>query len=376
MSLLKIVASSLAQAVKIHQGVAQEKARLLQENKRLQEELGNRYRFHDIVGSSPAMQSVYSIISNVAPTRSTVLIRGESGTGKELIAQAIHYDSPRSDRPFVRVNCAAIPEQLLEAELFGHVKGSFTGALSDRKGKFVLADGGTIFLDEIGDMSPLLQAKILRVLQEREVEAVGSDSPVKVDVRIIAATHQNLESLIEQKKFREDLYYRLNVVPIHVPPLRERLEDIRILAEHFLEKFQKENSIQGLKFSPEALRTLLRHRWPGNVRELENTVERAVVLSNGKTVEVSDLPGIDSSTPPAAARTPSGPCSFQEAVEYLLDGRFGAPPKDGKIWDETMAVVEQVLIQRSMARAEGVRLKAAELLGIHRNTLRKKVGEE
>ncbi|MBI4604072.1 MAG: sigma 54-interacting transcriptional regulator, partial [Planctomycetes bacterium] len=207
MGLLQIVASTLSQAVRIYRGVAQEKAQLIQENRLLREELGTRYRFDNIVGSSPAMQKVFAVVSNVAPTRSTVLIRGESGTGKELIAHAIHFNSPRRDRPFVRVNCAAIPEHLLEAELFGHVKGSFTGAVSDRKGKFVLADCGTIFLDEIGDMSPLLQAKILRVLQEREVEAVGSEEIVKVDVRVIAATHQDLEDLIAQKKFREDLYY-------------------------------------------------------------------------------------------------------------------------------------------------------------------------
>jgi Nif-specific regulatory protein len=373
MALLQIVASTLSQAVKIYRGITQEKARLLQANRLLKEELGHRYSFDNIVGSSQAMQKVFAIVSNVAPTRSTVLIRGESGTGKELIAHAIHYNSPRAARPFVRVNCAAIPEHLLEAELFGHVKGSFTGAIADRKGKFIMADGGTIFLDEIGDMSPMLQAKILRVLQEREVEAVGSEKTVKVDVRVIAATHQNLEQLIEEKKFREDLYYRLNVVPIHVPPLRERIEDIRILAEHFLVKFQKENGLGSLRFSPESLRALLRHRWPGNVREIENTVERAVVLCDGESIEVRHLPSLCQELPPPPTDTSGGPKSLAEAVEQHLDGRFGEAPENGKLWDSVTKIVEGTLLRRALDRAQGVRLKAAEILGIHRNTLRKKL---
>ncbi|HVR74987.1 MAG TPA: sigma 54-interacting transcriptional regulator [Planctomycetota bacterium] len=375
MALVQIVASTLSQAVKIHRGVAREKAKLIQENRLLREELGTRYRFDNIVGSSSAMQKVFSIITNVAPSRSTVLIRGESGTGKELIAHAIHFNSPRAEKPFVRVNCAAIPEHLLEAELFGHLKGSFTGAFADRKGKFVLADGGTIFLDEIGDMSPLLQAKILRVLQEREVEAVGAESVVKVDVRVLAATHQNLEALIEQKKFREDLYYRLNVVPIHVPPLRERLEDIRVLAEHFHEKFRKENGLPDLKFSPEAVRMLMRYRWPGNVRELENAVERAVVLSDGKLIQPLDFPGILDDAVPALEAGRPGPKSLAEAVSLFLDGSLGGPPPDGQIWDKTFRTVEEVLIRRALDRVKGVRLQAADLLGIHRNTLRKKLNE-
>ncbi len=379
LDLLQIVASTLSQAVKIYRGVAKEKEALVRENKMLRRELVTRYQFDNIIGSSPAMQKVFAIVTNVAPTRSTVLIRGESGTGKELIAHAIHFNSPRKDRPFVRVNCAAIPEQLLEGELFGHLKGSFTGAVSDRKGKFILADGGTIFLDEIGDMSQQLQAKILRVLQEREVEAVGAESAVKVDVRIIAATHQDLEQLIAEKKFREDLYYRLNVVPISVPPLRERPEDIRVLAEHFLEKFQKENGLRDLKLSPEALRVLLRHYWPGNVRELENAVERAVVLSDGELILPADFLGILDRPMTTASRearlAPMGPQSLTEAVQHYMDGLFGSPPPDGEIWDKTMTVVEDVLIRRALTRVKGVRLQAADLLGIHRNTLRKKLGD-
>jgi len=382
MALLQIVASTLSQAVRIYRGVRREKAKLLEENQLLREELETRYRFDNIVGSSSTMLRVFATISNVAPTRSTVLIRGESGTGKELIAHAIHFNSPRSSRPFVRVNCAAIPEHLLEAELFGHVKGSFTGALTDRKGKFVLADGGTIFLDEIGDMSPLLQAKILRVLQEREVEAVGGEEIIKVDVRVLAATHQDLENLIEEKQFREDLYYRLNVVPIEVPPLRERLEDIRVLTEHFVEKLSQENNIPDLKLSPEALRTLLRHRWPGNVRELENAVERAVVLCDGKEIQVADLPGLRGAVRGDSTTSGGGPGSLRGAVRHFLEGSLegspagspGVPPAaDGKIWDATLGVVESELIRFALERTGGVRLQAADLLGIHRNTLRKKL---
>jgi Nif-specific regulatory protein len=381
MALLQIVASTLSQAVRIYRGVKREKAQLLEENQLLRDELETRYRFDNIVGSSSTMLRVFTTISSVAPTRSTVLIRGESGTGKELIAHAIHFNSPRSTRPFVRVNCAAIPEHLLEAELFGHVQGSFTGAHKDRKGKFVLADGGTIFLDEVGDMSPLLQAKILRVLQEREVEAVGAEEIVKVDVRVLAATHQNLEKLIEEKLFREDLYYRLNVVPIEVPPLRERLEDIRVLAEHFLEKLRQENNLPELKLSPEALRILLRHRWPGNVRELENAVERALVLCDGKEIQAADLPGLRVAS--RGDSVPSGgvPGSLRDAVRHFLDGSSdglpvgsaSTPPADGKIWDVTMEVVEAELIRVALERTGGVRLQAADLLGIHRNTLRKKL---
>ena len=233
MAILQIIATTISHAVKIHFKVRSEKENLLQENRRLREELKTLYHFDNLVGSSEVMAEVYSVIESVSRSRSTVLVRGESGTGKELIAHAIHFNSPRSDGPFVKVNCAAIPENLLEAELFGHVRGSFTGAVCDRKGKFVQADGGTIFLDEIGDMSPMLQVKLLRVLQEKELEPVGSDETIKVDLRIIAATHRDLEDMVSEGAFREDLYYRLNVLPIQVPPLRVRVEDIPALTEHF-----------------------------------------------------------------------------------------------------------------------------------------------
>jgi Nif-specific regulatory protein len=372
MALLQIVAGTLSQAVKIYQGAAQERALLLQENRLLRQELRTRYRFDNIVGNSEAMQKVFHTVISVAPSRATVLIRGESGTGKELIAHAIHFNSPRAERSFVRVNCAAIPENLLEAELFGHVKGSFTGAIADRKGKFLLADGGTIFLDEIGDMSPLLQAKILRVLQEKEVDAVGSDRPVKVDVRVIAATHRALEELVREGRFREDLYYRLNVVPIHVPPLRERPEDIRVLAQHFLEKIRQENDLLPVKISPEALRELMRHTWPGNVRELENIIERAAILSDGEVIHAADLPPLRDPVRSQSALPQDG--GLEEAVVRHLESLLEEPSR-GPIWSGIVGAVERVLLQQGLERCGGVRLRAADLLGIHRNTLRKKADE-
>jgi len=383
MALLNIVASTLSQAVKIHRSVAAQKEELLQENELLREELGTRYKFDNIVGSSPVMQEVFTLVSHVAPSRSTVLIRGESGTGKELIAHAIHFNSPRAKESFVRVNCAAIPENLLEAELFGHVKGSFTGAIADRKGRFALADKGTIFLDEVGDMSPVLQAKILRILQERELQQVGSEETVTVDVRVIAATHRPLEELIAAGKFRQDLYYRLNVVPFRVPPLRERLEDIKVLARHFLEKLCRENGLPQLRFSPDALRRLMRYQWPGNVRELENVIERAVVLCDGDVIDLAQLPDLLQDAPGAAgnlvvgrpgAAPPVAP-SLELAVDAYLDGSYGEAPTSGDLWNGTLRRVERTLVRRAMGRAKGVQLQAAELLGIHRNTLRKKLVE-
>ena len=372
---LEILANTLSQAVKIYRGVAKEKAELVQENLLLREELGTRYQFDDIVGGSPAMQRVFSVIGSVARTRSTVLIRGDSGTGKELIAHAIHHNSARAARAFVRVNCAAIPEHLLETELFGHVKGSFTGAVADRKGKFVLADGGTILLDEIGDMSPLLQAKILRVLQEREVEVVGGEDIVKVDVRIIAATHQDLEALIEAGEFREDLYYRLNVVPIIVPPLSDRPEDIRLLADHFLEKFRRANDFGQLVISRDAMRCVLRYSWPGNVRQLENVIERAAVLCEGGVIGPADLPDLTGADTQKKSAATGGPNSLAEAVDAFLVGGLGSAPAAGTLWDDTVAVVEKRLIRHGLDQAGGVQLRAAEVLGIHRNTLRKKISQ-
>src|SRR3989338_1311567 len=282
---LKIVASLIAQFIKLWGSYE----KIEKEKEGLKRELKGKYKIENIIGQSDKMQEVFEEVHRVAPSKTTVLLRGESGTGKELIAKAIHYMSPRNKGPFIKFNCASIPEGLLESELFGHEKGAFTGAISSRKGRFELADGGTIFLDEIGDLPAALQPKILRVLQEKEFERVGSEKTIKVDVRVIAATSRNLEKLVSQDKFREDLYYRLNVIPILLPPLKERGEDIPILIEYFLKKFNKENN-RAVVLDNNALQVLLNYDWPGNVRELENTIERLVVMSRSDKITPSDLP--------------------------------------------------------------------------------------
>jgi Nif-specific regulatory protein len=285
---LLILGTLIGMFYKLNERMEKERLEWEEEKKLLREELKRTYNIHGIVGQSDAILNLVEVIKKVATTDSTVLILGESGTGKSLIAKAIHFLSHRKEGPFVTINCAAIPETLLEAELFGYEKGAFTGAHSPRKGKFELADGGTIFLDEIGDMPLSLQAKMLRVLQEREIERLGSERVIKVDVRVIAATNKDLKKLTEEGKFREDLYYRLNVVPIYVPSLRERREDIPLLVEHFLQTY---NSKYGKKVrvSPDAMEALIEYNWPGNIRELENTVERLVVMHEG-TVKSIDLP--------------------------------------------------------------------------------------
>ncbi|MDP3296784.1 MAG: nif-specific transcriptional activator NifA [Thermodesulfovibrionia bacterium] len=282
---LKIVASLIAQFIKLWGSYE----KIEKEKEGLKRELKGKYKIENIIGQSDKMQEVFEAVHRVAPSKTTVLLRGESGTGKELIAKAIHYMSPRNKGPFIKFNCASIPEGLLESELFGHEKGAFTGAISSRKGRFELADGGTIFLDEIGDLPAALQPKILRVLQEKEFERVGSEKTIKVDVRVIAATSRNLEKLVSQDKFREDLYYRLNVIPILLPSLKERGEDIPILIEYFLKKFNKENN-RAVVLDNNALQVLLNYDWPGNVRELENTIERLVVMSRSDKITASDLP--------------------------------------------------------------------------------------
>lgn len=282
---LKIVASLIAQFIKLWGSYE----KIEKEKEGLKRELKGKYKIENIIGQSDKMQEVFEAVHRVAPSKTTVLLRGESGTGKELIAKAIHYMSPRNKAPFIKFNCASIPEGLLESELFGHEKGAFTGAISSRKGRFELADGGTIFLDEIGDLPAALQPKILRVLQEKEFERVGSEKTIKVDVRVIAATSRNLEKLVSQDKFREDLYYRLNVIPILLPSLKERGEDIPILIEYFLKKFNKENN-RSVVLDNNALQVLLNYDWPGNVRELENTIERLVVMSRSDKITASDLP--------------------------------------------------------------------------------------
>lgn len=265
--------------------------KLLRRNRELEEEIRSRYSFQNIIGKSQAMEKVFYIVEKIAPSKSTVLITGESGTGKELIAKAIHYQSPRRDNPFVSVNCGALPETLLESELFGHERGAFTGAVQQRKGRFELAHEGTLFLDEISEMPLHLQVKLLRVLQEMEFERVGGTQTVRVDVRIIAATNRDLKKEVEAGRFRSDLFYRLNVVNIHLPPLRERVEDIPLLVAHFLDKYGKETADgKTFKVDREAMKCLMEYWWPGNVRELENVVERAILLCSGNVITLSDLP--------------------------------------------------------------------------------------
>ena len=282
---LEIIASIIAQYVKLWQHYKESE----QEREHLRLQLKGKYSLPNIIGASDRMQEVFESVHRVSDSKATVILYGESGTGKELIAKAIHYMSPRSKGSFIKFNCASIPEGLLESELFGHEKGAFTGAITARKGRFELASGGTILLDEVGDLPINLQPKILRVLQEREFERVGGEKTIKVDIRLLAATSRNLEDLVSKGRFREDLFYRLNVVPIFMPPLRERKEDIPLLVEFFLKKYNEENNKE-VSFSPEVLRILVDFNWPGNVRELENTIERLVVMSGTNNIRPTDLP--------------------------------------------------------------------------------------
>ncbi len=312
--LLSIIASMIAQAVRLRQAAFEEQRRLLEENQRLQEELKDRFRPSNIIGNSSAMQAVYDLIANVAKSDTTVLIRGESGVGKELVAHAIHYNSRRAARAFIKVNCAALPETLIESELFGHEKGAFTGAIYQRKGRFELAAGGTIFLDEVGDFSPSTQIKLLRVLQEKEFERVGGTGTIKTDVRIIAATNRDVEKLIAEGSFRQDLYYRLNVFTIHVPPLCDRKTDLPALADFFVEKYSRLNHKEIQRISTPAIDMLMSYHWPGNVRELENCIERAVLVSNDKVIHGHHLPPT-LQTAEATGTAHEG--SLQEALDDL-----------------------------------------------------------
>jgi DNA-binding NtrC family response regulator len=333
-----------------HLTVVVEKAlevrKLRDENRELREALGQRYQFENIIGHSAPMQDIFSTIMRVAPTRATVLLAGESGVGKDMIARAIHQHSPRKDRPFVKINCTAIPENLMESELFGYEKGAFTGANTSKPGKFEQADTGTVFLDEIGDVPGSVQVKLLRVLQEREFERLGSNKTQHTDVRVIAATNVDLRAALEQGTFREDLYYRLNVVPMNIPPLRERKEDIPYLVEHFAKKF-------GGEISEGAMERLMSYHWPGNVRELENVVERSVLLAQGPRVEPSDVK-ID--TAPRRATAASG------GDHFLPEGM-------------TLDEYEQAVIREALKRANGNKSQAARLLGLTRNALRYRLAQ-
>jgi Nif-specific regulatory protein len=287
---LIIVASMISQSLRLAQMVQQEKAQLVDENALLKRELQQKYDFRNIIGTSKEMRDVYEQVAQVAHTNTTVLIRGESGTGKELVAHAIHYNSPRAAKPFVKVNCAALPESLIEAELFGHEKGAFTGAIARKRGRFELAEGGTLFLDEIGDLSPAMQVKLLRVLQEREFERVGGTETIKVNVRMIAATNVELEQAVQDGRFRSDLYYRLNVFSIYIPPLRDRKTDVLLLADHFLEKYSRQSGKSIKRISTPAIDMLMSYHWPGNVRELENVIERATLVCDGNVIHGFHMP--------------------------------------------------------------------------------------
>ena len=316
LNFLRLLASLLAEAVASIREQNQEQASLKAENERLRRQLGDRYQPHNIVGNSKVMRALYDQVAQVADSLATVLIRGESGTGKELVARAIHYGSSRRNNPFVGVNCAALPETLIESELFGHEKGSFTGAAQQRKGRFELANGGTIFLDEIGDISPAVQVRLLRVLQERSFERVGGDSTLTVNVRVIAATSRNLEEAIQSGRFREDLYYRLNVFPIHLPPLRERRSDILLLADHFLQKYNAAYGKHIKRISTSAINMMMMYHWPGNVRELENCIERAVLTSTDEVIHGYTLPPtLQTSEATNTGILPEGGASLRATVE-------------------------------------------------------------
>jgi DNA-binding NtrC family response regulator len=341
---------------------ALEQRRLKSENAYLRAQLEDRYRFSGIIGKSPPMARLFQMLETVAATSSTILISGETGTGKEVVARAIHHSSPRRQQRFVALNCSAIPETLLEAEIFGHVRGAFTGAVGNRQGRLEQANKGTLFLDEVGTMSPALQMKLLRVLQEREFERVGDSHTIKVDVRVIAATNSDLGRMVAEGSFREDLFYRLNVIPVQLPPLRERKEDIPLLVQHFLERLVKEGSgskkgpVERKSVSQDAMRRLMAYSWPGNVRQLENAVERAVAFSATRTqLDVGDLPG-----------------DIQEAQETVVSPVV-ALPDEGIDLDEYIANVERELIQRSLERTGGNKGQAAKLLNLKRTTLVEKL---
>lgn len=322
------------------------------ENIALKERLGDRFDFSRLIGQSPKMRELFNTLSLVVPTDATVLLLGESGTGKELVANAIHQNSLRKNQPFIKVSCAALPETLLESELFGHEKGAFTGAIARREGRFQLAHRGSIFLDEVGEMSSSTQIKLLRVLQEKEIEPLGSNRSIKVDVRIIAATNKNLEREVKAGHFREDLFYRLNVVPIVLPPLRERREDIPLLATHFFDYYREKNRKELKGMTSKVLDLLIRYPWPGNVRELENTMERAVIMARGEVIVPADLP---------------------PQIQALDRGKeiedFHFPP------GSTLAQLERALILKTLEDTGGNRSRAAEILGINRRTLQIKLKE-
>jgi two-component system response regulator PilR (NtrC family) len=332
---------------------ALEKKNLQKENLLLKQVVRDRYRFGSIIGQSSKMLALYDLLEKIAPTKTNILITGESGTGKELAAKAVHYNSSRKDKPFVTLNCGAIPESLIESELFGHMKGAFTDAITTKKGLFEMADEGTIFLDEISELPLLMQVKLLRVLQDKEFKRVGGTDDIRVDVRIISATNKDLEETVKEKRFREDLFYRLNVIQVKMPPLRDRKEDIPILAAHFLKKFSEELNKNILKVSPEALTMLLNYEYPGNVRELQNIIERAVALGNGNEL------------------TPQHLSSY---LDEQIQGKRSAIdldiPPDGIDLEKVIEEIERALLLKALDRTKGIKKKAAELLRINFRSMR------
>lgn len=354
---LTMVANLIGQTVQLHRLIVADRDQLLQEKHRLQKQIHVKANLDNVIGVSHRMQEVFAEVHQAAPGRATVLLRGESGTGKEVIARAVHQTSPRKNGPFVRVNCAALSETLLESELFGHEKGAFTGAVHERKGRFELADGGTLFLDEIGEVSLAFQTKLLRVLQEREFERVGGTRSIKVDVRLIAATNRNLEEMVTNGQFRADLYFRLNVVSVFLPALRDRVDDIPMLAQHFLDKFNTENRRE-LAFSPEAMKVLLNCRWPGNVRELENCVERSATMTRGNVIREMDLP-CQQGKCLSQSLQPFGSSSIP--IPIVAEPMRKAMNGDS---DDVLPEIERDRIIWAMERCGWVQAKAARLLDL------------
>lgn len=360
-----LIGNIISNKVKIYHQLSVERKSLLEENTQLRKELTEKYQFSNIIGKNGKMIDVFELIKMVADSNSSILLHGESGTGKELVARSIHYNSSRRDKPFVSINCAAIPENLLESELFGYKKGAFTGANSDKKGKFQLANEGTLFLDEIGDMPLYLQAKLLRAIQEREIEPIGSESKIKVDIRIVSATNKDLTKEIKDGNFRKDLYYRLNVIEISIPPLRERKDDIPLLVTHFIQKYNERNGRNIDRISPEAIRVLQSYNWPGNVRELENIIERSVLLARTNVIETTTLPSFMVSKDNIHV-TDIG-------IGKWIESHVKNHSLENEVHSHVIGKIEKELITQALIYNKRNKVKTAEFLGINRNTLRAKM---